>query len=87
MTATAGTTANVGKRRLSRPLLGVGVIGGYTTFSAYAVEVQQLFVADRPATALAHLAATPVAALVAVWCATVLTRWAVRRSGGPRWSG
>jgi CrcB protein len=52
--------------RLVRPFLGVGVLGGYTTFSTYAVEAQQLIGAGRPGVALAYLAVTVVAALVAV---------------------
>ncbi|SCF10186.1 camphor resistance protein CrcB [Micromonospora coriariae] len=56
-----------GGRPLVRPFLGVGVLGGFTTFSTYAVDVQQAVVAGTPATALAYLAATLLGALVAVW--------------------
>lgn len=64
--------------RLVRPFLGTGVLGGFTTFSTYAVDLQQLFEAGRGATALAYLAATPVAALLAVWCAVTVSRRALR---------
>ncbi|WP_205857781.1 fluoride efflux transporter FluC [Phytoactinopolyspora endophytica] len=59
--------------RLLRPFIGVGVLGGYTTFSAYAVEVRELLADDRAAMALAYLAVTPVVALLAVWTAVRLT--------------
>lgn len=61
-------------QRLIRPFLGVGVLGGYTTFSTYAVEAQQLIQAGRPGLALAYMAVTVVAALVAVQVGVGLTR-------------
>ncbi len=67
--------------RLLRPFLGTGVLGGYTTFSTYAVDVQRLMADGRTATGLLYLAATPLAALAAVWCAAAVTR---RLAGGRR---
>ncbi len=64
---------------LVRPFLGVGVLGGYTTFSGYAVDAQRLLDAGRAGVAVATLAATPVLALAAVWLGARLTRAAVRR--------
>jgi CrcB protein len=61
------------KRRLIRPFFGVGVLGGYTTFSTAMVDVQQAAAHGAPGMALLYLAATLVGALVAVWAATVLT--------------
>jgi fluoride exporter len=68
-------------RRLLRPFLGVGVLGGYTTFSTYAVESTRLFMLGAGLTALAYLAATVVTALAAVYAGTIITRWAIRRPG------
>jgi CrcB protein len=65
--------------RLLRPFLGVGVLGGYTTFSTYAVDVQQLVAAGAAPTALVYLAGTLVAALVAVYAGSTLTRLATHR--------
>ncbi|MEV5358281.1 CrcB family protein [Streptomyces sp. NPDC052693] len=59
---------------LVRPFLGTGVLGGYTTFSTYAVDARGLFVGHRPGTALLYLAATLAAALFAVWAGAALTR-------------
>ena len=50
---------------LLRPLLGVGVLGGYTTFSAYTVDVLAGFGAGHTAAALLYLAVTPVLAVAA----------------------
>lgn len=69
-------------RPLVRPFLGVGVLGGYTTFSTYVVEVHQAMAAGRPGIALLYLAATPTAALLAVWAGAALTGRAVRARRG-----
>ncbi|PZV96455.1 CrcB protein [Micromonospora phaseoli] len=62
--------------RLVRPFLGVGVLGGYTTFSTYAIEVQQAVAAGAARTALLYLAGTLVAALASVRVGVTLTRLA-----------
>ncbi|MEV6166946.1 fluoride efflux transporter CrcB [Streptomyces sp. NPDC051954] len=60
--------------RLVRPFFGTGVLGGFTTFSTYAVDIQKLVDTGHPSTALAYLAATLLAALTAVWLAATATR-------------
>jgi CrcB protein len=74
--------------RLLRPFLGVGVLGGYTTFSTYTVDVQQLVAAGAARTGLAYLAGTVVAALVATYLGVAATRLAIhalsRTRHGPR---
>jgi CrcB protein len=65
--------------RLIRPFLGVGVLGGYTTFSTYTGDVQQLVAAGAARTALLYLAGTLAAALAAVYVGITLTRLATRR--------
>ena len=65
--------------RLTRPFLGTGVLGGYTTFSTYAVETERLL-SDHPVTALVYLFGTAAAALVAVQAGVVLARALGRRS-------
>jgi CrcB protein len=64
--------------RLIRPFLGVGVLGGFTTFSTYAGEIQQLVAAGAARTGLLYLAGTAVAALAAVYTGIMLTRVATR---------
>jgi CrcB protein len=65
-------------QRLVRPFLGVGVLGGYTTFSTYVVDIQRLVNAGAAATALMYLIGTVVAALVAVYAGVTATRWLIR---------
>ncbi|MFD7237563.1 fluoride efflux transporter CrcB [Streptomyces syringium] len=59
---------------LLRPFLATGILGGFTTFSTYAVDIRQLLADHRTATALAYTAATPLAALAAVWATATATR-------------
>jgi CrcB protein len=63
--------------RLVRPFFGTGILGGFTTFSTYAVDIQKLVDAGEARTGLAYLAATLLAALAAVWLAATVTRRAV----------
>ncbi|MET7451471.1 fluoride efflux transporter CrcB [Streptomyces sp. NPDC005574] len=60
--------------RLVRPFFGTGVLGGFTTFSTYAVDIQKLVDAGHARTGLTYLAATLLAALAAVWLAVTATR-------------
>src|SRR5690348_9221718 len=64
--------------RLVRPFLGVGVLGGYTTYSTFAVDVEQLVLHHRPGMAAAYLVATLAACLLAVWLSTQVTDAVVR---------
>ncbi|MFD7716142.1 fluoride efflux transporter CrcB [Streptomyces sp. NPDC059814] len=63
--------------RLVRPFFGTGVLGGFTTFSTYAVDIERLVGADRARSGLAYLGLTLLAALAAVWSAVWLTRRAL----------
>jgi CrcB protein len=70
--------------RLVRPFFGTGVLGGFTTFSTYAVDIRKLADTGHPALGLAYLAATAVSALAAVWAAANLTRGLVARVAAGR---
>ena len=61
-------------RRYARPFLGVGVLGGFTTFSAYTVETHALLAAGRGPAALAYLFGSLAAGLLATWIAMSATR-------------
>ncbi|MEU8897237.1 CrcB family protein [Nocardia sp. NPDC048505] len=63
---------------LTRPFLGVGVLGGFTTFSTYANDFRALLQPATAGTAALYLAGTLIAALLATGCAVVLTRSAAR---------
>lgn len=73
--------------RLVRPFFGTGVLGGFTTFSTYTVDFERLVDGGHPVTGLAYLAATPLAALAAVWAAVAATRRGVRAFGARGASG
>ncbi|MER6563641.1 fluoride efflux transporter CrcB [Streptomyces sp. NPDC001027] len=72
-------TEVVTAHRLVRPFFGTGVLGGFTTFSTYAVDVQKLLDAGRTGAALTYLAGTLAAALAAVWLAATATRRVLSR--------
>lgn len=66
--------------RIGRPddprrlLLGTGLLGGFTTYSAFAVEVDQLLRDDRLVLALAYPAATVMLGSAAAVAGMVLGR-------------
>lgn len=59
---------------LVRPFFGTGVLGGFTSFSAYALDIQRLVDEGHPRTALVYLAATLLLALTAVRLAATTAR-------------
>ena len=59
---------------LARPFLGIGVLGGFTTFSTYTVDTQRLLVAGRPGLAVAYVLATLTVALASVAAGSAVTR-------------
>jgi CrcB protein len=65
-------------RRLVRPFLGVGVLGGFTTFSTYELDTRDLLAAGRPGLAAAYLFGTLALGLIAVVAGLWLTERAVR---------
>ena len=66
-----------GTHPLLRPFLGVGVLGGYTTFSTYTVETLGLLRHGAPVAAMAYLLLTALAALLAVTLGAFATRGAI----------
>lgn len=63
--------------RLLRPFLGVGVLGGFTTFSTAIVDVQQLVDDGAAGLGLLYLVGTVAAAMIAVITGSGVTRWAL----------
>ena len=58
-----------------RPFFATGVLGSFTTFSTYCVDIERLVSGGRAGLALGYLTATVAAALVAVTAGA----WATRR--------
>jgi fluoride exporter len=56
----------VRRNRVLPPLLGTGVLGGYTTLSTYAEQARALLASGQVATAAAYVVGTLAACLLAV---------------------
>lgn len=70
---------------LARPFLATGILGGFTTFSTYATDAEELLRTGRVATAAGYLAGTVAAAVAATWLGIRLARSAAAlRRGGRR---
>ncbi|EWT01902.1 camphor resistance protein CrcB [Intrasporangium oryzae NRRL B-24470] len=69
-------------QRYVRPFLGVGVLGGYTTFSTYMLDAHALVDAGRALSLVTYLLSTLVGGLVAVWLGAASGRLVVRRGRG-----
>ncbi len=61
-------------RPLLRPFLGVGVLGGFTTFSTYALEFERMVDGGARGAAMLYLAGTVVAALAAAYAGSRFMR-------------
>ncbi|WP_067860213.1 fluoride efflux transporter CrcB [Nocardia shimofusensis] len=70
--------------RLLRPFLGVGVLGGYTTFSTYSLEIRTLLESGAVLEALGYLGGTLIAAFTGVALGAGAVRWVTARQATPR---
>ncbi|MEV2278347.1 CrcB family protein [Nocardiopsis sp. NPDC049922] len=66
---------------LLRPLLGVGVLGGYTTFSTHILDAQNLLEAGRAGATLVFLGANLLGGLAAAWVGVTLATLVTRGRG------
>ncbi|KAA9131929.1 fluoride efflux transporter CrcB [Marinihelvus fidelis] len=64
-----------GASPLPRLLLITGVLGGFTTYSAFSVETLQLFHAGQLQRAMLNVLVTVACCLAAVWVGHALARW------------
>jgi CrcB protein len=60
--------------RYARPFMAVGVLGGFTTFSAYTLETHALLMQGRVPAALAYLFGSLAVGILATWGGISLTR-------------
>lgn len=67
-------------RRYVRPFWGVGFLGGYTTFSTYALEVRGLLDHGSWAVAAGYALGSLAAGLTAVWAGAIAARYASGRA-------
>lgn len=70
--------------RYLRPFLGIGFLGGFTTFSAFTAEIVDLVSLRAWVLAGAAAAASLIGGLAAVWGGIVLARVAVRERSASR---
>lgn len=70
--------------RYLRPFLGVGLLGGFTTFSTYQLDTRALVAADRVPLAAVYVGGTVVSVLLAVWLGLALARSVVAAAGRRR---
>lgn len=64
----------LGQRALLSPLLVTGVLGGFTTFSAFSLDTLKLWEAGQVVPALAYVAASVILSLAAVALGAALAR-------------
>ncbi len=64
--------ARPGTHRLARPFVGVGILGGWTTFSAFAVDVLQQAHAGHGSLAAAYVCVSIVLGVASVGLGTVV---------------
>ena len=65
---------------LLRPFFGTGLLGGFTTFSTYSLDVVTLLRVGQPARAMEYLLATAIGAMLAVTLGVLATRRLIARS-------
>lgn len=70
----AGWLARSGTNDMLRLLLGVGLLGGFTTFSAFSLDWWQLMERGATSAAMAYAAISLVGALAAFGCGLALCR-------------
>lgn len=76
--AAIGVAAALIEREPLRLLLITGLLGGFTTFSAYSLQTMQMFQQDRFVPAAGYAVGSMIACLLACWAG-----WALARSLSP----
>ena len=76
--ALATRGSDVGHRRAARLLVGTGFLGGFTTYSALAVETDALLRDGKVALALVYVLTTVVVGLLASFAGVLCARTAAR---------
>jgi fluoride exporter len=76
-----GLAFGLSEREWVRHFIGVGVLGGFTTFSSFSWQTLSLIQQDRLGPACVNVAGSVVLCLCAVWAGYALAR-ALRPAGG-----
>jgi CrcB protein len=67
--------------RYARPLVGTGLLGGYTTFSTLSVDAAQLVRFDRPGLAVGYVVTSTAVILLACLIGLLVARRALGAEG------
>lgn len=70
----AGVLASRGLADGWRLLLGVGLLGGFTTFSAFSLEMVEMIAGGRMLAALAYALASVAGSVLLLWVGLTITR-------------
>ncbi len=68
--------------RYARAFWAVGLLGGYTTFSTYSLQIFDLLRAGEPAVAIGYAGASVLAGLVGAWAGITVTERVLRPRAG-----
>ena len=85
--ALARTGPDEGTLRVLRLLIGTGVLGGFTTYSALATDTSLLVASDRVAAALIYSLATIIVGALATWAGVAMAATLHRRRAQSRGAG
>jgi fluoride exporter len=66
---------------LIRPFVGTGVLGGFTTFSTYILEIHRLVRAEQIPAAVGYLGVTLISALLAAYVGGMIGSYLARDRG------
>lgn len=69
-----GVLSRMDGSETARLFVGVGVLGGFTTFSAFSLETWQLMERGQLGAALAYVLASVVGSVVALWLGLAVAR-------------
>ena len=70
----AGLLARTGGSEQTRVLIGVGLLGGFTTFSAFSLETARMIETGQWATALGYALASVIGSVAALFAGLYLAR-------------
>jgi len=69
-----GLTYGLTEHTLARHFIGVGILGGFTTFSSFSFETLSLMQNERPGAALGYVGLSVGVCLVVVWLGWLLAQ-------------